>query len=107
MSEKTRKISLDLRDIDYKINGTKASASFEEVPPEPVSLSYRLYTALSGTWGASSDPTQTMTTNLSILQEELPAISQKLEEIKITLETIETQLDELKAPYTPGRFIKM
>lgn len=107
LSEKTKKISQELRDIDFKLNGTKAAASSEEVPPEPVSLNYRLYTALSGTWGASSDPTQTMTTNLSILQEELPAISQKLEEIKNTLEAIEKQLDDLKAPYTPGRFIKM
>jgi hypothetical protein len=107
LQEQTRNIARKLKDLDYVMNGTDAKASFEEVPPEPVSISYRMWAVLSGTWGSSSEPTQTMKTNLEIIHEAMPEILEHLEQLDSELNTIESTLNELKAPYTPGRLPKM
>jgi len=107
MRETTRKIALELRDIDYVMNGTEAKASFEEVPPEQVSVSYRLWAALAGTWGSTSEPTKTMRDNLSMVKEGIPGIHQQLKNIDSKLKEIEKNLDEMKTPYTPGRLPKL
>ncbi|PKP52409.1 MAG: glycosyl hydrolase [Bacteroidetes bacterium HGW-Bacteroidetes-1] len=105
--QKTRKIAENLRDIDFTMNGTDAKASFEEVPPEQVSISYRMWAVLAGTWSSTSQPTQTMKMNYDIVKEELPTLIEQLKKIDEELKTIETTLDEIKAPYTPGRVPQM
>lgn len=107
LQEQTRNIARKLKELDYVMNGTDAKASFEEVPPEPVSISYRMWAVLSGTWGSSSEPTQTMKTNLEIIQEAMPELLEHLEQLDIELNTIESTLNDLKAPYTPGRLPKL
>lgn len=104
---KTRSIAESLRDLDYLMNGTDAKASFEEVPPEPVSVNYRLWAVLSGTWGTTSEPTQTMKTNLNIVKEDLPKIIDQLEQLDRELKTIENELNEMDSPFTPGRLLKL
>lgn len=103
LKSKTRKITEQLRDIDFTLNGTKAVASFEEVPPENASLSYRLGVVLAGTWGSTSAPTQTMTSNYDILKEEIVPIIEAVKLLDSNLSAIEKILDALNAPYTPGR----
>ncbi len=107
LENQTREFATQLNNIDFVMNGTSPKASFEEVPPEPVSLRYRLGAILSGTWAHSGDPTQTMLTNYTILKEELAPIIDQLSQIDSELNTIENQLDELGAPYTPGRKPKL
>lgn len=101
--EKTRKMAEQLRDIDFTLNGTAPAASFEEVPPEQVSLSYRLEVVLTGTWGSSGDPTETMKSNYSILKEAIPAVLAQLKTLNEDLSSVESELEDMQAPYTPGR----
>ncbi len=107
LEKQTRDIAKELSDIEFVMNGTDAVASGEEVPPEPVSLDYRLGTALSGTWGHSGEPTQTMLSNYEILKEELRPIIDQLKAIDSQLDKIDTALDEMNAPYTPGRIPRL
>ena len=107
LEKQTRAIAKQLSDINFVMNGTEAKASGEEVPPEPVSLDYRLGTALSGSWGHSGDPTQTMRNNYQILKEELRPVIDQLKAIGSQLNEVDTALDEMNAPYTPGRIPKM
>jgi hypothetical protein len=107
LEKQTRELASQLNDISFVMNGTSPQASIEEVPPEPVSLRYRLGAILSGTWSHSGDPTQTMIMNYNILKEELAPVIDQLNQIDNKLISIENQLDELGAPYTPGRKPKL
>ena len=103
LREKTREISRQLKAIDFLLNGTEAKASFEEVPPEQVSVNYRLGVVLAGTWGSTSEPTKAMHENLKLVNEAIPQLHAQLQAIDKELESIESTLDDLKTPYTPGR----
>jgi hypothetical protein len=107
LEKQTRELASQLNDINFVMNGTSPQASFEEVPPEPVSLRYRLGAILSGTWSHSGDPTQTMIMNYNILKEELAPVIDQLNQVDAKLTSIENQLDELGAPFTPGRKPKL
>ena len=99
-------LSNELEDIAFIFNGTPAKASAEEVPPEQVSLNDRLSEAVWTSWGNTSAPTATQKQNVSIIRGEIPAIQTRIEKVAAGLKTLETQLDEMKAPYTPGRMPK-
>jgi len=103
LAAEARALAMQLKDIDFTLNGTPAKASFEEVPPEPVSIDYRLDVLLSGTWSSTSAPTKTMLTNYEILNEELPKVIEQLNKVNTGLKMIEDELDKLGAPLTPGR----
>ncbi len=107
MREKTRDISRQLKAIDFMLNGTEAKASFEEVPPEQVSLNYRLGVVLSGIWGTTSEPTKTMRDNLTLVNDAIAALHAQLKTIDNDLKAIESSLDDLKTPYTPGRLPRL
>ena len=99
-------LSKELEDIAFIFNGTPAKASAEEVPPEQVSLNDRLSEAVWTSWGNTSAPTATQQQNVRIIRDEMPAIQTRIEKVAAGLKTLETQLDEMKAPYTPGRMPK-
>jgi len=103
LAARLRSIAGQLKDIDYKFEGTKPQASYEEVPPEPYAINHRMSAILAGTWSSTSSPTQTMRTNYNIVRDELPAILDQLREIDNEIKLAETQLEQLKAPWTPGR----
>ncbi len=103
ISTNLRSIAEQLRDLDFRFNGTRPQASSEEVPPEPVSLNHRMWAILAGTWSSTSTPTQTMRSNYNIIVEELPAILDELKAINEALDLAKTQMETLKAPWTPGR----
>lgn len=100
---KLRAIAEQLREIDFTFKGTRPQASSEEVPPEAVSINHRMGAMLAGTWGTTSAPTQTMRTNYIIVRESLPAILDQLKQIDADLQEAQTQLESMKAPWTPGR----
>lgn len=107
LAAKARALAMQLKDIDFLLNGTPAKASFEEVPPEPVSVDYRMDVLLSGIWSSTSAPTKTMLANYTILSEELPKIIDQLNKLNADLKVIEQELDQLDAPLTPGRIPRM
>ncbi|MDP2424175.1 MAG: YCF48-related protein [Bacteroidales bacterium] len=99
----TRSIAEALKVVEFTFNGTKAQASSEEVPPEPVSLNQRMGAVMSSLWSSTATPTQTMRLNYEIVREELPPVLDELRRMAIELKQIEDRMDALNAPYTPGR----
>ena len=98
-----RSIAERLKEIDFAFNGTRPQASSEEVPPESVSINHRMGAILAGTWASTSAPTQTMRSNYNMVRDSLPGLIDQLKEIDAEIELAENQLEELKAPWTPGR----
>jgi len=105
--EQTKAIARQLTDIQFTMNGSPVKASFEEVPPEQVSLNYRMGAILEACWSTLTEPTMTMKMNYEIIQQELPAVLAKLQELDTTLQTIELKMDTMQLPYTTGRLPKM
>jgi hypothetical protein len=107
MKNKAQSLKEELDAIDFIFKGTPAAASWEEVPPESMPLNKR-YTELAwGMWSSTSAPTATMKMNYSIIMEELPGIIDRLKNVGAGLIELNSELDKLKAPYTPGRIPKM
>jgi len=103
---KANDISQQLKDIEFLFDGTPAKASWEEVPPEKMPLSNRFENIAYVSWQSTSEPTKTQKQNYDILMEEFPPVLDKLKEIDASLMTLETELDKMNAPYTPGRVPK-
>ena len=92
-----------LDDLFFKLDGTPAKASWEEVPPAIMPLNNRISHIVWGMWGSSSAPTQTMQDNYAIVVEEFPPILTQLKEMDDELRSIENKMESLGAPWTPGR----
>lgn len=107
MKNSAMKAKEDLEAVEYLFEGTPAKASAEEVPPEPVPLSQRLQDIVWGMWQSTSAPTSTMQMNYDILMQEAPAALDKLHAIGKQLDGLNSELEKLKASYTPGRIPKM
>jgi photosystem II stability/assembly factor-like uncharacterized protein len=102
-----REIAETLSDISFEIYGSSPKASWEELPPAPVPLKYR-YNVIAWSHGAStSAPTKTQMDQYQIVMEELPPIIDQIETIDAEIRNMERALEELKIPYTPGRFPKL
>ncbi len=103
----SRKLGNDILDIEFKFSGTRAQASAEEVPPEQASISHRMGAITASLWTSSSNPTQTMKSNYSIVKESMTGIISEIQSIADVIKKVESKLDELYAPYTPGRLPKL
>jgi photosystem II stability/assembly factor-like uncharacterized protein len=97
-------IEKELSDIHFVVYGTPAKASWEEVPPEKASINLRMDYITSRVWESSGKITATEKENYKIVSEELPVVINKLKEIgTVKLKKIEDHLDQINAPWTPGR----
>ena len=96
----------ELEDIAFIFNGTPAKASAEEVPPEAVALNDRLSDAVWTSWGSTSAPTGAQLLSVSIIKSKLPELQSRIEKVAAGLKALDKQLDNLKAPYSPGRMPK-
>ncbi len=101
--QKTTEVDHQLKDILFTFNGSPVKASFEEVPPEQVSVNYRLGAIFEACWSTLTEPTATMKMNYDIILKQIPTLSQQLKSIDAALSQIESKMDEMKLPYTPGR----
>lgn len=106
MKNEAQSIKEDLEEITFLLNGTPAKASFEEVPPEALPLTNRLNETIYASWASTSAPTQTQKANYKIVKEAMPNLLDNLKKANERLKVLENKLDDLKAPYTPGRFPK-
>ncbi|NOU48255.1 MAG: glycosyl hydrolase [Bacteroidales bacterium] len=105
--DQTKSIAAQLTEIDFTMNGSPVKASFEEVPPEQVSLNYRLGAILEACYSTLTEPTQTMKMNYEIIGQELPIVLEQLKKIDKILGEIELKMDVMKIPYTTGRLPEM
>jgi len=93
----------EVDNILYKLEGPSAAASWEELPPMEMPLNRRLNVMVRTHWSSTTGLTKTETDQLEILREEFPPVLEDLKEVVSGINEIEDRLDELKAPWSPGR----
>jgi len=106
MINKCNDLSKKIKNINYSINGPKVKASWEEVPPEKMPTNVRLNELIEALWESTASPTATQKENLEVLNKEANNLSKDLFEIDLQIKEIEKKLNEINAPYTPGRILK-
>jgi len=101
---KAEVIEKELEDILFKFEGSTPKASDEEIPPRQVPLTNRLQYVIWGQSGSTSSITSTSKLAYEIIQEELPELISMLKKMStIDIKNLEQELEEIKAPWTPGR----
>ena len=99
----------DIRTLEKKLGGIQRQLSGDRTysrvdqDAEP-GLSRRLSAIMGEQRNSTSAPTQTQRDNFRIVEEEFMPIYQALKKIATTdVKNIEKKLDDIGAPYTPGR----
>jgi len=105
--EEVKELETALRDILYALEGPQARASWEELPPMDMPLNSRLNVMVYTHWRSTSELTKTETDQLEILKEEFPPLLSALKKVVEEIDLLDERLEELKAPWTPGRVPKM
>ncbi len=95
----------DIRDrlhaVGLALNGDPSAS--RRMVPTPPSISQRISTALFGTYSVSSDPTQTQRDQVAFAAELFEPQRAELQAIDEAITAIEQKMDEIGAPWTPGR----
>ncbi|HDJ32524.1 MAG TPA: glycosyl hydrolase [Bacteroidetes bacterium] len=108
MIERAKALRKELDDIQFTFYGHEAKASWEEVPPQPMPLTRRMSTMAYTHNSSTADITETEKEAYRILMEEFPPVLEKIRRIGNTdIPALEKMLEEIKAPWTPGRDIQM
>jgi len=92
-----------LSDILFAMNGPSAKASWEELSPMNMPLNRRMNLMIRTHWSSTTELTKTETDQLEILREEFPPVLAQLEKVVEEIVELDQQLEDLKAPWTPGR----
>jgi hypothetical protein len=93
-----------LEELNFAMNGLPAKASGEEIPPAQVPLNDRLGSITYTHMGSTSGITTTEKQGYEILKEEFPPVLAALKRIVETeLPALEAELNNMNAPWTPGR----
>ncbi|MCK4749092.1 MAG: hypothetical protein KAT15_18695, partial [Bacteroidales bacterium] len=100
---KAREIEIALEDIQFRFEGRKAVASWEEIPPSPMPFNQRLQWLISTRMGSTSGITQTEIDAYNILNEEFPPVMEELKAINKKVTQLNEKLDEAGAPWKLGR----
>ncbi len=101
-------VEKELDDIAFAFKGSRPKASFEEVPPAELSLYRRLNSIVYAQIESTSDITETSKMSFTILKEKYPPLLEQITQIANTkLPEIRKTMDDLNAPYTPGRIPKL
>ncbi|MEN8201353.1 MAG: glycosyl hydrolase [Bacteroidota bacterium] len=101
--EQVEKLDKQLENILYKLEGPRAKASWEELPPMEMPLNRRLSIMTYTHWSSTSGLTKTETDQLEILKEEFPPLLAQLEQVVDGVNELDRELEALKAPWSPGR----
>lgn len=102
---KANQISDELDKILITIRGIEGrGASAEENPPAPVTLNSRLSTMLFTSYSTTTNLTKNQKVAYETLYDEIQPIIDKLKKIiDVDLKAIESEMDKLNVPWTPGR----
>jgi len=98
-----RALEFEVNEIQIKLFGDRTLRRIDK-DAEP-GLSSRLNGIIRDQWRSTSAPTQTHRDAYLIVADEFSPILQKLKKlVEVDVKQIEKKLDEIGAPYTPGRF---
>lgn len=99
---KAKSLQEQLKDLSIRMNGDPTLSSRDE--NQPPSITSRINDVVWGIYGTTSAPTKTMKDALVIVVKEFEPVLAKLKSIKeVDFPQLETQLDEMGAPWTPDR----
>ena len=99
---KAKNISEQLKLLNVKMEGDPTLSSRNE--NQPPSITSRINDVIYGIYGSTSAPTQTMIDALATAIQEFEPVLAKLRLLKENdIKQLELQLDQLGAPWTPGR----
>ena len=87
----------------FIFEGPEARASREEIPPYPMPLNRRLGALVYAHYSSTSEVTQTEKDNYEILKVELQPVLDKLNSVHEDIKDLNEKLDDIGAPWTPGR----
>jgi hypothetical protein len=100
--ERVRKLITNQREIARKLNGDSVLRARNE--NVPMSIAERVGVADDGTYLLTAKPTGTQREQFAIARKEVDELSAALRKLTETdLKELETLLDKLGAPWTPGR----
>ena len=103
-----RAIEDQLDKILFAIRGHKPKASREEIPPTLVPLISRLYSIIYAQYRSTSAPGKSQFDSYNIIVEELAPLLIQLKKIASQdIPELEKELEAAKAPWTPGRILKL
>ena len=101
---KIETVEAQLDEILWKFNGQEPKASQEENWPAPPSINDRLEAIIWVHWRSTAPISQSQRDGFDILKEEFPPVLAEVKTIyETTLPAIEQELENLNAPWTPGR----
>lgn len=101
-----RAIEDKLDKIIFTIRGYRPKASREEIPPTHVPLISRLYSIIYAQYRSTSTPGKSQYDSYRIISEELaPLLAELKKIIGKDIPELEKDLEEAKAPWTPGRIL--
>lgn len=102
---KIQKAEKDINKLIFNIKGVSPKASYEEIPPHKLPIEIRLQNLAWVHYASTAPVTKTEKDQLNIVKEELPVIISEMKQIaEKTIPNIEKILNEIGAPWTPGRF---
>lgn len=97
-----QKLKTRLADLEIQLSGDPTLAHYQEAVP--VSIAERVNAIVDGAWASTSGPTQTHMDAWQIASDEFgPVLDQLRTLIEVDLHGLETKLESLGAPWTPGR----
>eukprot|EP01029_Cantina_marsupialis_P028779 TRINITY_DN7779_c0_g3_i1.p1 TRINITY_DN7779_c0_g3~~TRINITY_DN7779_c0_g3_i1.p1 ORF type:complete len:370 (-),score=64.09 TRINITY_DN7779_c0_g3_i1:24-980(-) len=103
LSTMVNDLQMEVDAIDFLFNGVDARASGEEIPPAQIPISNRIGNIVGTHWASTSGVTQTQQEQFEILKEEFPTALQRLHKVAKEIKILESELEKLGAPWTPGR----
>lgn len=103
MKKEAARIITELENINFIFNGQPAKASSEEIPPADVPLRDRLGEIAINSYSLSGNISTIAKDQLTILKAEFPPVLARATKAGEDLRTLEKQMDDIKAPWTPGR----
>jgi photosystem II stability/assembly factor-like uncharacterized protein len=103
LEEKASAVYQQLEDVIFIFEGPQARASIEEIAPYPMPLNRRLRALVYAHYSSTSAVTQTEKDNYVILKDELQPVLEKLNTVYQEIKALNDELDNIGAPWTPGR----
>ncbi len=90
----------------FKLEGVSPKASYEEIPPHKLPIEIRLQDLAWAHIESTAPVTKTEKDQLNIVKEELPLVISEMKKIAMqTIPEIEKALNDVGAPWTPGRIM--
>lgn len=107
MKKEASRIISEIEAVQYRFRGPEAKASSEEIPPTDVPLADRLNEIAITSYSQSGNISHIAKDQLTILKTEFPPVLERVTRAGEDIRKLETQLDAIKAPWTPGRVPKL